>query len=307
MPRLSPFACFAQAWKSCNGHWGLITLMLIVYGIISLIGLVLGRGVYNLLLAPVFDFTLSILFLKLVRNGTISPGGLFQRFRTISLYWQTLRTVLLIGVRAIAWGLAVVLLALVACLILEIGLSGFSLGIGEACNLLSGCILLPRPRLPLVPVILASALSLTACWIAYIYRFAPLAINDLGPDGRARDALRKSRDIVMENLGRLFLLDCFYLILCVSFFGVILFGCYLGTPRTEMLVSLPPALFETLPDTLVSSSTIAKWVLALFCFSLSYYFFLDPLYKTALAIFYDARRAELDASSGMRGDKAATC
>lgn len=302
MPRLSPFACFAQAWKSCNGHWGLITLMLVVYGIISLIGLVLGRGVYNLLLAPVFDFTLSILFLKLVRNGTISPGGLFHRFRTISLYWQTLRTVLLIGFRAIAWGLAVELLALVACRILEIGLPGFFHGIDEALY-----IPLTRTKLFLVSVILASALALTACWIAYIYRFAPLAINDLGPDGRARDALRKSRDIVMENLGRLFLLDCFYIILCVSFFGVILFGCYLGSPRTEMLVALPPALFEELPNALVSSSTIAKWVLALFCFLLAYYFFLDPLYKTALAIFYDARRAELDASSGIRGDKAATC
>ena len=74
-----------------------------------------------------------------------------------------------------------------------------------------------------------------------------------------------------------------------------------------MLVALPPALFEELPNALVSSSTIAKWVLALFCFLLSYYFFLDPLYKIALAIFYDARRAELDASSGIRGDKAATC
>lgn len=69
MPRPSPIACFVQAWKSCNGRWGLITLTLIVYGIITFIGLGLG-GVYNLLVTPIFDFTLSILFLQLVRIGT---------------------------------------------------------------------------------------------------------------------------------------------------------------------------------------------------------------------------------------------
>lgn len=305
MPRPSPIACFAQAWKSCNGRWGLITLMLIVYGILTFIGLGLG-GVYNLLVTPIFDFTLSILFLQLVRSGTISPGRLFQRFRTVALYWQTLRTILLIGFRAVGWGLAALLIALPLYGILVMGLSKFSLGVGDVLSSL-------RPGAPhsfeliLLQVVVVFAVVLTSCWIAYIYRFAPLAINDLGPEGRARDALRKSRAIVMGNLGRLFLLDCFYLILCVLFFGVILFGCYLCASNMERLVSLCPDLFEKLPNDLVSLSTIAKWVLASILFLPFYYFFLDPLYKTAGAIFYDAGRAELDAAEDVRVDETTTC